>query len=231
MSKKWANSLKLLFVLLIALIGTAQLQSVVPPSEDGLSPLPPAGSSPAANSLASLSIRGRAPKTGYSRTLFSSGWGNISSCDARNYVLARDLYDITYVPNSCRVQSGLLADPYTGRIIKFTRGQDTSDDVQIDHVVSLSDAWQKGAQSLSPSERLSLANDPLNLLAVEGDINQQKGDSDAASWLPPNKAYRCPYVARQIAVKLKYQLWVTKAEYSAMAKVLSECPAQNVPSS
>lgn len=228
MSKMWANYLKLLFVLLIALIGTTQLQSAIPPNEEGLQ-LPSAGDSPAASVLERLPIKGRAPKTGYSRTLFSNGWGNIASCDTRNYILARDLREIIYLPNSCRVQSGTLDDPYTGQVVTFLRGQDTSDDVQIDHVVSLSDAWQKGAQALTPYERLSLANDPLNLLAVHGDINQQKGDSDAASWLPPNKAYRCPYVARQIAVKLKYALWVTQAEYSAMAKVLSECPEQQLP--
>ena len=229
MNKKLAVYLKLLFVLVIALIGTAQLQSAIPPNEDSVQSLPSAGSSPAATALDQLPIKGRAPKTGYSRALFANGWGNINACDARNYILTRDLSDVTYLTNSCKVQSGTLLDPYTGRTIVFLRGETTSDDVQIDHVVSLSDAWQKGAQALTSSERLSLANDPLNLLAVDGDTNQQKGDSDAASWLPPNKAYRCPYVARQIAVKLKYRLWVTNAEYSAMATILAGCPEQKLP--
>ena len=128
----------------------------------------------------------------------------------------------TIVDDNCKVQSGKLSDPYTGELILFHRGEN-SNAVQIDHVVALSDAWQKGAQQLSFIERVSLANDPLNLLAVDGPANQQKSDSDAASWLPPNKSFRCQYVARQIAVKQKYRLWVTAAEKSAMRGVLGVC--------
>jgi len=125
--------------------------------------------------------------------------------------------------------SGTLNDPYTGKVIEFKRGAGTSGDVQIDHVVALSDAWQKGAQNISPQKRNELANDSLNLLAVDGKLNQQKSDNDAASWLPPNKDYRCSYVARQIAVKIKYELWVTSAEHSAMSDVLRLCPQQVLP--
>jgi hypothetical protein len=95
--------------------------------------------------------------------------------------------------------------------------------------VALSDAWQKGAQKLSFASRVQFANDPLNLLAVDGPTNSSKGDSDAATWLPPNKAYRCAYVARQVAVKRKYQLWVTSAERDAIARVLKACPGQKLP--
>jgi hypothetical protein len=122
-----------------------------------------------------------------------------------------------------------LNDPYTATKIYFVRGVGTSSEVQIDHVVAVSDAWQKGAQSLSPSQRYAFYNDPLNLLAVQGRANMQKSDSDAASWLPPNRKYWCPYVARQIAVKHKYKLWVTKAERDAMTRVLKTCPNQRVP--
>jgi hypothetical protein len=101
--------------------------------------------------------------------------------------------------------------------------------VQIEHVSALFDSWQKGAQELSQEERVSLANDPLNLIAVDGRSNQHKSASDAASWLPPNKKNRCPYVARQIAVKAKYELWVTQAEKDAMVHVLSSCPDQPLP--
>ncbi len=101
--------------------------------------------------------------------------------------------------------------------------------VQIDHVVALSDAWQKGAQRISQSQREALANDPLNLLAADGPANQQKSDADAASWLPANKSYRCIYVARQIAVKATYKLWITAAEKDAMTRVLNTCPDQTLP--
>jgi len=175
--------------------------------------------------LAKLAVKGRAPKTGYDRSLFSDGWGNIGSCDLRNYVLARDLSNVAWrAGESCMVETGVLKDPYTGKTIYFKRGISTSLKVQIDHVVPVSDAWQKGAQQLSTQLRYNFYNDPLNLLAVDGPTNSSKSDSDAASWLPPNKSYRCAYVSRQIAVKAKYKLWVTSAEKVAMSRVLSSCP-------
>ena len=125
--------------------------------------------------------------------------------------------------SDCKVQSGTLIDPYTGSTIKFVRGADSSDDVQIDHVVALSNAWQTGAQQLSFEQRVTFSNDPLNLLAVDGPTNEKKSDGDAATWLPPNKPFRCQYVKRQISVKAKYGLWVTAAEQAAMTRVLNTC--------
>lgn len=184
----------------------------------------------AARVLAKLQVKGRAPKTGYSRSLFSDGWGDIGYCDTRNYILKRDLRSITWRSGeNCIVATGVLQDPYTGATINFVRGVKTSLAVQIDHIVAVSDAWQKGAQQMSPANRYNFYNDPLNLLAVDGPTNESKGDGDAATWLPPNKSFRCTYVSRQIAVKAKYKLWVTSAEKDAMSRVLSACPKQLVP--
>ncbi len=184
----------------------------------------------ASTSLAKLAVKGRAPKTGYSRDQFSSGWANTGGCDMRERILARDMTSVVFrSPTDCTVMNGTLDDPYTGKTIPFMRGPSTSSLVQIDHVVALGDAWQKGAQQLPKTTREQLYNDPLELLAVDGDANQQKSDGDAATWLPSNKAYRCRYVARQIAVKLKYYLWVTQAEHDAMARVLATCPTQELP--
>lgn len=184
----------------------------------------------ARSALDGIAVKGRAPKTGYSRSQFGQGWADAGQCDVRNVILGRDLTNIQTRSNTdCTVISGILDDPYTGQQQTFIRGPETSDDVQIDHVVALSDAWQKGAQSLSSERRVIFANDSLNLLAVNGPTNNQKSDSDAASWLPPNKAYRCMYIARQIAVKQKYELWVTAAEKDAMQRVLSTCPDQQLP--
>lgn len=180
--------------------------------------------------LTKLSVKGRAPKTGYDRDLFSDGWGKIGVCDARNFILRRDLKSITWRSSPrCTVSTGILNDPYTAKKIYFKRGVSTSSAVQIDHVVAVSDAWQKGAQKLPFSKRYAFYNDPLNLLAVDGPSNQRKSDSDAASWLPPNRKYWCSYVSRQIAVKYKYKLWVTSAEKSSMSRVLKTCPNQLVP--
>lgn len=183
--------------------------------------------------LDSLEVKGRAPKTGYKRTQFGKAWADMdhNGCDTRNDILNRDLTGVRHKwrTHNCVVKSGKLHDPYTGKDIKFKKGKKTSTAVQIDHVVALSDAWQKGAQKLSEERRTALANDPYNLLAVQGRANQKKSDGDAATWLPSNKGFRCEYVARQIGVKHKYSLWVTQAEKEAMAKVLSSCPTQTVP--
>jgi hypothetical protein len=187
-------------------------------------------SSPALTALATIPIKGRAPKTGYDRDLFASDWDYSFGCDMRNKILRRDFIEFNFrSDSSCVIATGVLLDPYTGQTINFLRGVGTSNEVQIDHVVAVSDAWQKGAQQLSSAERYAFYNDPLNLLAVSGSANAQKSDSDAASWLPSNKAYRCAYVARQVAVKISYNLWVTQAEYDAIDRVLRDCPEQALP--
>jgi hypothetical protein len=176
--------------------------------------------------LATLPVKGRAPKTGYDREgSFGSAWQDVNQngCDTRNDILARDL-TVLVLDGSCEVQTGTLLGPFTGLTINFVRGQATSSLVQIDHVVALSNAWQTGAQQLSQEQRVALANDPLNLLAVDGVTNSRKGDGDAATWLPPLKSFRCTYVAQQISVKAIYALWVTAAEHDAMTRVLSDCP-------
>ena len=180
-----------------------------------------------------LEVKGRAPKTGYDRDAFAYRAVDLdrNGCDTRNDILNRDLTGITHRPGTggCTVETGTLADPYSGTSIAFRRGTGTSNDIQIDHVVALSDAWQKGAQQWGPGTLRQFGNDPLNLLAVSGPLNAQKGDGDTATWLPPNKAYRCPYVARQVAVKHHYGLWVTSAERDAMIRVLSACPDEPLP--
>lgn len=187
-------------------------------------PSPPtAGSALAA--LAQLPVKGRAPKTGYTRAQFGTGWkdpdGN--GCDARRDVLARQAVGtpVRAGAHNC-VLTATILDPYTDKQIP-------SSGADVDHVVALGDAWQKGAQQIGAAQREALANDPLNLLAVTASVNRSKGDADSATWLPPVKAYRCPYVARQVAVKVKYRLWVTTAEHDAIAGVLAGCLGQELP--
>lgn len=193
-----------------------------------------AAASSALTQLSQIPIKGRAPKTGYDRALFGVAWTDDvdvefgrNGCDTRNDILRRDLTDLAYKDgsNRCTIQTGTLNDPYTNTTIAFTRGVDTSSAIQIDHVVALSDAWQKGAQQLDTQTRTNLANDPRNLRAVDGPANQQKSDSDAASWLPPNKGYRCQYVTAQVEVKAIYGLWMTQGEHDAIAGILQDCGA------
>lgn len=216
---------------------TTQAAEPAPETTEPASPSagaePPASNTVAA-ALERIPTKGRAPKTGYERAVvFGPAWKDVdrNGCDTRNDILARDLAVSSYKPGTrdCVVLTGALEDPYTGKHIDFLRGQGTSNAVQIDHVVALSDAWQKGAQKLSQDQREALANDPLNLLAVDGPTNNRKSDGDAATWLPPLKSYRCAYVARQSAVKLKYGLWMTAAEKNAITRVLEACPGQVLP--
>lgn len=187
-----------------------------------------ADSSPlAADILEKLEVKGRAPKTGYARTEFYDGWPNIEGCSLRQRIIRREFGDTAKLADDdCNVLSGEFDEPYTDQHLQFTEKSEISKGVQIDHVVALSDAWQKGAQGLTKEERYNLATDPLNLLAVDASTNQGKSDGDAATWLPPNKSFRCQYVARQISVKYKYRLWVTEAEKAAMSTVLEACPAE-----
>lgn len=215
---------------LIAKSTLAALLLIVSTSIPSTAPVFAADDNLAAVAIEKLPVKGKAPKTGHARSLFSDGWGDINGCTVRNFILVRDLKSVTY-RSSCVVNTGVLNDPYTKKRINFRYGVRTSSAVQIDHVVALSDAWQKGAQSLNTKQRYGLYNDPLNLLAVDGPTNASKGDKDAASWLPPNKSFRCAFVARQIAVKLKYKLWLVAAEKTAMNQVLSACPKQKLPTS
>ncbi|WP_280311987.1 HNH endonuclease family protein [Nocardia abscessus] len=239
--KSTAQRLALIGVMVATSIGLVGCSSIRPSEStaaqcgsDGRACADAPASMPGRDALAllnSLRVADRAPRTGYSRDEFGPPWsdnvsvpGGGNGCDTRNDILQRDLTDVTFKSGKCIVATGTLADPYTGKTINFKRGTKSSDEVQIDHVIALSDAWQKGAQQLSAERRRELANDPLNLQAVDGPTNQSKSDSDASEWLPPIKGYHCAYVTRQVQVKAAYQLWVTPAEKDAMVRILTACP-------
>lgn len=177
--------------------------------------------------LEELEVKGRAPKTGYTREQFYDGWPSVDGCSLRQRIIRRELGETAVILDGCNVVAGEYDEPYTGKHLVFKERTEISDGVQIDHVVALSDAWQKGAQKLSAEERYALATDALNLLAVDAAANKQKSDGDAATWLPANKKFRCQYVARQVSVKYKYSLWVTEAEKEAIARILANCPNES----
>ncbi len=174
-----------------------------------------------------LRVKGRAPKSGYDRSAYGTGWRTVDGCSTREIILRRDLDKVTVARSGdCAVVAGTLRDPYTGTTERLSAA--TIHTADIDHVVALGDSWQKGAQQWSRTERVRFANDPLNLLVTSESINASKGDGDTATWLPPNKSFRCAYVARQVSVKTKYDLSVTHAEQQAMTRVLSGCPDQKL---
>lgn len=191
----------------------------------------------AARALDGLTIKGPAPMTGYDREgEFGPAYsddvdvplGN-NGCDTRNDLakLRFDQVKIKPGTNDCVVASGQLEDPYSGTTIPYASGEGS--DTHLEHVVALGDAWRTGAQQFTEQQRENLANDPLNLLMVKGSLNMAKGDANIATWQPPNKAFRCDYAARQIAVKAKYDLWIVEAEKQTLATVLETCPGQKLP--
>ena len=200
-----------------------------PPMRSGeaLSSLP---DTEAARQLRELAVRSADEASvvpDYDRQAFGQRWADTdhNGCDTRNDILARDLARPTFKPGTrdCVVLTGTLAEPYTGTTIQFQRGDKSSALVQIDHVVALADAWRSGAWQWDAQRRQEFANDPENLLAVDGAANEDKSASSADQWLPPNVAFRCDYVKRQIAVKYAYGLSVTQAEQDAMATQLTTC--------
>jgi hypothetical protein len=177
-----------------------------------------------------LPVKGWDRRRDFVRYRFGEAWSDDvdvelghNGCNTRDDVLRRDLADVAERPGTCFVQRGTLHDPYGGETIAFVRGPATSDAVQIDHVVSLADAWYKGARDWDDERRRDFANDPRNLLAVSAKGNFDKAFRDAASWLPPNVGFRCEFVARQVEVKTAYGLWVSDKEERAMAGVLAGC--------
>ncbi len=211
--------------------GSDQAPAASSPEPAPVAPSAAPGPGSALAALGALPVKGRAPMTGYDRKAFGPAWADVdrNGCDTRNDVLARDLTDRVVRPGTqgCVVVAGRLADPYAGVTVPF-RKQDASD-VQVDHVVALGNAWATGAQGLDATRLRQLANDPGNLLATQGRLNQQKRAGDAATWLPPAKGFRCAYVARQLAVKTAYGLWVTPPERDAVARVLAVCPDEPLP--
>lgn len=185
----------------------------------------PMAADDALENLEDLETASGSSETAYDREAFGATWPTLEEedCDARNVVLARDLSAVELDDDECTVLSGVLDDPYTGEEVPFERGADTSTDVQIDHVVALSDAWHSGADEWDEKTRQDFANDPEVLLAVDGPANTAKSDSAADEWLPENDAYVCEFVIHQITIKDRYDLEVTTEERSAKEDVLATC--------
>ena len=180
----------------------------------------------ARKALPKLRVAGPGNMSGYSREAFGPAWADVNhnGCDTRNDILNRDLVHKTWWDSShCEVKTGVLHDPYTGKTIHFVQGEETSLAVQIDHMVALGDAWQTGARDWTAARREAFANDPRELLAVDGPTNEAKGDDDASDWLPARQAYDCQYAVDQIMIKRTYRLWTTPAEHQALAEALGNC--------
>lgn len=229
---RWRDATALLIILGIAVAVGWQYFHDAPSRQVEAGPSPTATPSydVARQQMEALPIHGWDRVSDFQRFRFGEPWSddvNVefghNGCNTRDDILRRDLADLQVRPGTCFAQSGVLHDPYTAATIDFVRGPETSSAVQIDHVVSLADAWYKGARLWDDQRRRDFANDPRNLLAVGGQVNFDKAFRDVASWLPPNAAFRCAFVARVVEVKTDYQLWVSGNEKDAMRRVLRDC--------
>lgn len=190
---------------------------------------------PGADVLAGVvEIPVRVPGHDYRRDAFGESWdddndapGGHNGCDTRNDILDRDLVEKSYVAiTRCptAVATGTLIDPYTNATIAFVRGNRVGASVQIDHIVPLALAWDLGARNWSDALRLRFANDPANLLAVDGPANQDKGDSEPAVWMPPNRAFWCQYAVQFAAVLRGYGLPVDAPSARVLREAAGTCP-------
>ncbi len=170
----------------------------------------------------------------YRRAAFGDAWTDDNDaplghngCDTRDDILNRDLTDKTFVAiTRCpdAVATGTLHDPYTNATIAFQRGAKVGESVQIDHLIPLALAWDLGAYDWPLPERVRFANDPANLLAVGGQANDDKGDSQPALWMPPNAAFHCQYAMQFIAVLRGYQLPVDAPSVPVLQQAAATCP-------
>jgi hypothetical protein len=170
----------------------------------------------------------------YHRDAFGEAWtddnsapGGHNGCDTRNDILNRDLVDKTFVsikrcPNA--VATGTLHDPYTNDTVAFVRGAQIGAAVQIDHIVPLALAWDLGARGWTDDMRVRFANDPANLLAVEGQANQDKGDKEPAAWMPPNHAFWCQYAVQFATVLRGYGLPIDAPSATVLRDAAATCP-------
>ena len=119
---------------------------------------------------------------------------------------------VQFSANECRVVRGRWLDPYTDQI--FTE----SSDLDVDHLVPLYWAWQRGAWSWSDEKKQKFGNDPRNLFAVDDGTNRSKSAKGPLEWLPPNQSFHCQYVSRFYRIVLIYDLNVPTDEVTALTQ-------------
>ena len=137
----------------------------------------------------------------------------------RGVVLQRDSKVAVKVNDSCTVTGGDWYDPYTNK------NYNDADDIQIDHVVALKNAYMTGAHAWTNAKRCLYANflgNDFHLLAVNGPENMRKSDKSPLEWTPPNKAFVCEYLRHWLEIKFIWELKLTPREVTAIENQLIE---------
>ncbi len=221
-------------VLLVSLaVATSCHRAETPPERPSPVPLIRHGFPPDADrarrQLDGLTVARDGNGEAYQRVAFGETWtdetdapGGRNGCDTRDDVLHRDLAAAEPGgPEDCVPRSGVLHDPYTGRVLPYShRGASR---IETEHVVALGAAWRAGAWAWTPEQRLTYANDLDVLLAVDGQANHDKSSRTPDQW-KPRRAYWCEYGRRWTGIKSKYALTVTPSEKAALHEMLGTCP-------
>lgn len=197
---------RLYLIVLTALTLTAGLSWAGPL----LHPLHEPGLPPVADSLAHTPASAQRVRVlGYERESFG-GWSPLGGCTTREHVIAAQLAEPAPACDLPRHATG--ADPYTG-------GTFTVGDTEVDHIFPLSAAWDAGAHAWSDARRHAFANDPANLVAVDGSVNQEKSDLMPSQWSPGDRSARCWYARRLADVAASYQLSLSGEDRRALRRM------------
>lgn len=202
-------------VFLIGRLTHTDLLSFARNGSDALSRALGGGSPASSSDLADLKVAKAGSASGYDRSKFPDDDANANGCATRDDVLARDLSGVGK-RGPCRVTSGTLHDPYTGRTVSGPGG------VRVDHVVPLRTAWRSGAADWDQAKRTRFANDPDTLLAVGAGAARDRDERGPGSW-GPGRRYQCAFAQRYVTVARDYDLTVTKKEHDALTRMLGRC--------
>lgn len=237
----WATTI--VAILVLASCGSHQPSAPETPAPSASASTPEPDGSPSVEegsvlqALLSLRTAPEAKTPKYDRGAFGQAWKDVDSngCDQRNDVLRRDLLEKSVKPGTggCVVLSGELKFQGDGYFwyshpAHYERGNGA---VEIDHVVSLADAWRSGAHEWTAEQRSWFANDLMELEAVDRATNRDKGDRDVGHWLPEiaDGVGVCGLVSRVIAIKTAYDLTVDEHEAISMEEALLSYGCQDQP--
>jgi Protein of unknown function (DUF1524) len=205
-----------LTITLLALTGCYPLSNDAAPDQSARPSGP--GAAAATQELGTLTVASWSSMTGYTRDKFKHWISQGNGCDTRDVVLKMDGTAVQ-TGADCKILSGTWVSPYDGKTLTDPQ------DMDIDHMVPLADAWRTGASAWTDEQRSAFANDLTRpqLLAVSLTTNRAKGDQDPSQWKPPNTSYWCEYAQRWIAVKAYWKLSVTTTEKAALTQMLGSC--------
>ncbi|NRQ33361.1 HNH endonuclease [Nonomuraea sp. NN258] len=174
--------------------------------------------SSATTALDGLTVARHESMAGYRRDRFPRWIPQGQDCNTREKVFLRDGRNVRR-DEYCRAVSGAWTNPYDGTVIT------QPSQLEVDHVVPLTNAWQSGANTWTDAKRKAFANDleAPQLLTTTKESRLAKDDQSPDEWRPPLRSYWCTYSRAWIDVKARYHLTVTPEEKTVLREMLGTC--------